>query len=132
MLIKQNVKLYGEYVDFITVGTVRDAFHVLIGAASTWPKFRCYPERKGEIQDFRYYIPGCYSIKEIQPFAFIINKKSLLFYLRPPAVESKKYHLADLKECFEEVKENPSGEWTIRVNNRDDAIKINEKILLIW
>ena len=84
MLIEKNTELYEEYAKYITVDTVRDAFHVLIGAASTLAKFSCYPERKGEIQDFRYY-----SADDKQPFAFIINKHSLLFYLRAPALDTR-------------------------------------------
>ena len=132
MLVKKNVELYEEYSESITVNGVRDAFHILIGAASTLPKFNCYPKRKGAIQDFRYYTPGYYSIKEQHPFAFIINKQSLLFYLRPHAVESNKYKFEDLIDSFDEVNQNKKGEWTIRINNPDDAIKINEQILLVW
>ena len=127
MLVKKNVELYEEYAEAITIDAVRDAFHTMIGAASTMPNFNCYPERKGEIQDFRYFISD-----KKQPFAFIINKQSLLFYLRIPAIESKKYNLEDLQDSFDEVNENPKGEWTIRISNRGDAIKTNEQVLLAW
>jgi hypothetical protein len=127
MLIKQNLELYEEFADFINAPPVRDALHVLIGAASNATNFECYPENKGEIKDFRYYID-----EDKQPFAFIINKNSLLFYLRHPAIESNKYDFGKLINWFGEVNENNKGEWTIRVNNRNDAILINEKIILYW
>jgi len=127
MLLNKNVELYEEYANLITVVAVRDAFHTMIGAASTLLKFNCYPTHKGEVPDFQYH-----TLDDQYPFAFIINQKSLLFYLRPPAVESKIFNLEDLKDSFDEVNKNNKGEWTIRINNPDDAININKKMLLSW
>ena len=47
VLLNKNVELYEDYAELITVVAVRDAFHTMIGAASTLPKFNCYPKRKG-------------------------------------------------------------------------------------
>tara|TARA_R110002095_G_scaffold91551_1_gene79954 strand:- start:465 stop:845 length:381 start_codon:yes stop_codon:yes gene_type:complete len=126
-MFSKNTELYEEYAEYISLDDVRDAFHILIGGASTLPEFSCHPEAKGEIKDFRYL-----TVDKKQPFAFIINKQSLLFYLREPAIASKKYNMEELKTTFEEVNENPKGEWTIRVINREDAININEQVLFAW
>ena len=128
MIIKdKNNQLYSEFEDFIKIKEVRDACNILLGAAASIDKFESYPEQKGVISDFRFYTPD-----GEQPFAFIINKKSLLFYLRPPAIESKKYVFNGLKDQFDEVKENPAGEWTIRIQNRDDAFNIITQVLNKW
>lgn len=123
----QNYHLHNEFVEYIDDVEVRDAYHVLVGAAASLEKFNCYPEQKGVIRDFRFYTEN-----DDQPFAFIINKQSLLFYLRPPAVESNKYALDSLVQNFDEINENTGGEWTIRINNRDDAVSVIENILLVW
>lgn len=123
----QNYHLHKEFVEYIDDVEVRDAYHVLVGAAVSLEKFNSYPEQKGVINDFRYYIED-----NIQPFAFIINKNSLLFYLRQPAIASGKYTLESLLDSLGEVNENNAGEWTISIHNRDEAISIIEKILLAW
>ncbi len=128
MIIKdKNNQLYSEFAGLIQINEVRDAFNILLGAAASIDKFESYPEQKGVISDFRFYTSD-----RKQPFAFIINNKSLLFYLRPPAIESKKYVFNELKDQFDEVKENPAGEWTIRIQNRDDAFNIITQILNKW
>jgi len=97
----------------------KDAFLYLIGLAASDERFRCYGELKGVVRDFRYYDQS-----GKQPFAFIVNKDSLLFYLRAPAVRSGDYQLAKLKAQFSTVGENRSGEWTVRIGNLDDARRI--------
>ena len=121
----KNTHLHDEFVDYIDDANVRDAYHVLLGAAENLIGFHCYPENKGDVRDFRFYTED-----EKQPFAFIINKNSLLFYLRPPAVSSGKYSFPRIQSVFTEVNENPSGEWRIRVNDRNDALKIVRFVLM--
>jgi hypothetical protein len=127
MLSKINMELYQKYADYVRIVEVRDAFHTLVGAASSVSNLNCYPEQKGEIQDFRYY-----SADKKQPFSFIINRNSLLFYLRPPAIESNKYSFSKIRNHFTEVNMNTRGEWTIRICNRRDALIITEMIVSKW
>ena len=109
MLKTKDETLYSAFSDYINSNEVREAFFILIGAAAALPTYTCGPVEKGVIRDFRFY-----SSPDKQPFAFIINQGSLLFYLRPPAVESGKWTLADLVNSFSTVNENPGGEWTIK------------------
>ena len=76
----KNSALIGEFEKIISPDEVRHAYYALIGAAATLPKFDCYPTKGVVVSDFRYYTEG--TEEEEQPFAFIINKGSLLFYLR--------------------------------------------------
>ena len=84
MLVNKNPQLIKTFADYIELDSVRAAYYVMLGAVAAHPHLDCYPENKGEIRDFRLYA----SVKK-QPFAFIVNKKSLLFYLRKPALDSK-------------------------------------------
>ena len=124
MLTNKNDALYSAFSDYIKSDEVREAFFILVGAASALPKYTCDPAEKGVIRDFRF----CTS-PDKQPFAFIINQGSLLFYLRPPAVDSRKWTLAGLENSFNTVNENPKGEWTIKIKDRIEALKIVEEIL---
>jgi len=100
----KNNHLHEEFANYINEEAVRDAYHVLIGAVVSLDTFECYPEHKGEISDFRFYTDD-----GKQLFAFIINKQSLLFYLRLPAVQSKKYQFDKIVQYFDEVNENTAS-----------------------
>jgi len=65
------------------------------------------------------------------PFAFIVNKSDLLFYIRKPAREELKVDVDHVARLFDhaEVSENPSQEITIRLTNASDAEKVIVEIL---
>jgi hypothetical protein len=124
MLTTKDDALYSSFSDYIKSNEVKEAFFILVGAAAALPKYTCGPIEKGVIRDFRFY-----TSPDEQPFAFIINQGSLLFYLRPPAVDSRKWTLADLGRSFTTVNENPKGEWTINIKDHVEALKVVEEIL---
>jgi hypothetical protein len=74
-----------------------------------------------DIRDFRYYDAG-----GLQPYAFIVNRESLLFYFRAPAVKSGKNNLAEIQALFTEVNQNNSGEWTVRIEDLAEAQRLSE------
>ncbi len=124
MLLNRQDPLYAEFADYISSKSVCDAFHILIGAGAAHPKLTCGPERKGVVRDFRFFTDELE-----QPFAFIVNKQSLLFYMRLPAVRTMKWSRAELQSQFSEVTENNVGEWTIRVSNREEAIQLVDEVI---
>jgi hypothetical protein len=52
-------------------------------------------------------------------FAFIVNKKDLLFYIRKPALKINPMLRKFLKSSVLRFSENPSGEFTARVETRE-------------
>ena len=113
--------LIAEHRAHIAAETAADAYDVLVGAAVASRQFECAPAWHGEIREFRY---DDRATKE-RPFAFIVNRKDLLFYVRKAGQLFVPGGLADLRKRHSEVKENPSGEWTIRVRDPDEARRVN-------
>lgn len=123
----KNADLYVEFFEYIEDADARNTFCLLVGTASILQNLNCYPTYKTIIRDFRFYDDS-----GKQPFAFIINRCWLLFYFRPPAIRSGKFNWADLAKGFDDVNENPSGEWTVRIRTPDQAVKITEFALDAW
>jgi hypothetical protein len=101
---------------------VRVAYIHLVRTAQGLDGFECYPTNKGVIRDFRYYSG------DEQPFAFIVNAESLLFYLRKPSIARFKPKLRHLREAFVEVKQPRDNEITIRVSNLVEAKRLMREI----
>ncbi|MCC5809135.1 MAG: hypothetical protein JJU06_02080 [Ectothiorhodospiraceae bacterium] len=116
----KNAELVGEWLRHIEAEDVADAFAYLIGQAAAVSGYECYAERKGDVRDFRFYRAG----GNEQPFAFIVNKKWLLFYFRAPAVRTGNYAFGKLQEAFDSVAENTAGEWTVKVRSICDARRL--------
>jgi hypothetical protein len=113
---------YADWLDEIENSETKEAFRYLVGAAACLRNFQCHAQlkgRKGPLRDFRF-IEG-----SSQPFSFITNqRKGLLFYFRPPAVRSGRYTFEVLRAELGSVSQNPSGEWTARINTVDDARRL--------
>ncbi|MGI9229470.1 MAG: hypothetical protein ACR2P9_06390 [Gammaproteobacteria bacterium] len=137
MLKNKHDPLYAEFRDYISLDSVKCAYDTLIGATAAIPQFLCepLPHKKPTDKPYKRTV-NLYSLSQNQlPFAFIINKKHLLFYLRKPAVCSKLWKLDNLKSQFSDVNKSDAKkaeEWQIRVRNRADANNIVEKILNVW
>lgn len=115
----KNANLLPQFLEHITAPEIKDAYSYLVGVAAVDRTFKCYPEFKSFIRDFRFYAES-----GEQPFAFIVNQASLLFYFRAPAVRSGRYSLSDLKQLNESSAENSSGEWTVRLVNIGDVQRL--------
>ena len=119
--------IYRQFRSHITSEKALDAFKCLLDCGGSMQK--CEMESKaGQKKDVRFYDAG----EATQPFAFIVNRNNLLFYLRKPAVMSGKYSLSGLREIFGIVDENKIGEWTIRIASMDTATDICDQILEVW
>jgi len=118
-------KLLQEHRSYITDVSAQNAFDVLVEHAIASPSFQCAPGWHGQIRDFAYVD----SASEERPYAFIVNRTSLLFYVRRPGLPRVEEGLARLRRHFREVKENTLGEWTIKVRSSEEAGKVNKLLL---
>lgn len=112
----EHLSLIAEHANHIQETAVRDSFCLLVGLAAADPRFTCHARLQGAIRDFRWHSPN-----GDQPYALIVNRRSLLFYFRLPAVQSGRHDFADIKRRFKEAGINPSGEWTIPLETMADA-----------
>jgi hypothetical protein len=114
---------YSEWLDRIEHAETQDAFRFLVCAAACVRGLRCHAQLKGPtgpLHDFRFLDSG-----DQQPFSFITNQnKGLLFYFRTPAVRSGRYSLETLKASFESAAENSRGEWTVRIEDVEQARRL--------
>lgn len=114
-----NEELLVQHAAHIAQPEVRAAFAYLVGCAALNQELFGQAHMKGHIRDFRLK-----QASGAQPFSFIVNRESLLFYFRLPAVQSGRYRLVELQQYFDEVRENDSGEWTVRVADLDGAKRL--------
>jgi len=101
--------------------TARAAFDRMVLLAESLPRYQCAPGWHGEIRDFRYVDPASGE----RPFAFIVNRADLLFYVRKSGFVRVPGGFAGLKGHCPTAGENPSGEWTVRVATTHDADVLN-------
>lgn len=119
MLADMELALVEEFGEYIEWPSIKAAYYILVGAGAALREYRCVVKFKGAVRDFRFY-----DLDQDQPFSFIINKNSLLFYFRLPAVRSGRFQMEKLKSRFSDVKENNRGEWTVRVGDTNDAVRL--------
>lgn len=89
-----------QHAERIASPAAREAFAYLVGSTVLSPRWMCHAQMKGEVHDFRFHDDA-----GSQPFSLIINRDSLLFYFRLPAVRSGQYLWTDRQGGFEEVRE---------------------------
>jgi HNH endonuclease len=63
-----------------------------------------------------------------RPFAFIVNREHLLFYIRRPGVARFSGGIGFFKNAFSTVRENPNGEWTIRIETLEEAVRLQSMV----
>lgn len=116
-----NEALLAEHRNHITDDGARGAFDALVAKAIEIPTYQCAPGMQGEARIFTYNDP---TSKE-RPFAFIVNRKSTLFYVRKAGLQRVRSGLDSLRTAFPEATENALGEWTVRISVREDAERIS-------
>lgn len=114
-----NTTLYPEWLDYIDSTDTKQAFLFIVGMGACSRAYKCHPQRKGSVRDFRF-VDRC----DEQVFALIVNRNSLLFYFRRSAVRSDQYDFETIKLTFPDCKKNVRGEWTVRISNLQDASKL--------
>jgi putative restriction endonuclease len=112
--------LLAEHRQFITGAAAQQAFDILVLAALLLPTYECSPARHGDIRDFRYKDRATGE----WPFAFIVNRKDLLFYVRKLGLPHVAGGFAALQERFRKVNENAAGEFTIHIASGDEARRL--------
>lgn len=115
----KNASLYSEWLAHIKESDVKDAFLYIVGASAVLTNYRCYPQKKGEVRDFRYITEN-----DEQPFAFILNHAWLLFYFRANAIRSGRYSFAMVQKEFCSAKELGRGEWTVKLRSIADVQRL--------
>jgi hypothetical protein len=113
--------LLGDHRAHLLDESTREAFDALVTAAIELPDFETGPAWHGSIRDFRYFERGTRK----QPFAFIVNRRDLLFYVRLAGLGRVPGGFSELQKQFSLVAENPGGEWTVRIASREDAERLN-------
>lgn len=107
---------YSEYLHYIATEDVRSAFRYLVEAAGHLESFEGRPAPHGHIKrNYHYFEDG------LSPFAFTVNRRSLLFYLRKPAQTHPTLAADDLRKCFSDVKVLPRGQVTFRMQTGPEA-----------
>ena len=114
-----------EWRENIRTPDCRRAFNYLVGHGATSAIWRCHPQMKGHLPDFRYYEA---SAGGSWYFSFVPAQKWLLFYFRPPSITSGKYSVDDLAKSVAVEVEEKSGEWRVRVHNERQAINLADYI----
>jgi HNH endonuclease len=99
----------------------RGAFDTLVAAGIAMPAYQTEPAWQGEVRIFKYVD----SASGERPFAFIVNKKDLLFYVREKGLGRVPGGFPALKQQFSTAAENKRGEWTVRIASREDAQRLN-------
>ena len=94
----------------------------MVEIAETVPNYDCQSAWHGDIRDFRYVDRASGE----QFYAFIVNRHDLLFYVRRPGLHRVPGGLAALRAHFGAVRENPRGEWTVRIATASEADALGE------
>lgn len=121
-MVHDHIPLLLRHLEKIEVPEVRQAYLYLTHHAATLPLFHCRPGEHGDVDDFRYEQGTEW------PFSFIVNQKSLLWYFRKAGLRHPAASVPKLREWFDEVKENASGEITVRILTLDDARQMARQV----
>lgn len=116
----KNSELYVDWINFIQVPETRDAFRFLVGIAATSEKYICSIHWSGVTRDFIFERNGQ------MPYAFITNRRWLLFYFRAPALNAGVLSRHKLAQDFVDFKDNPNQrtEWTVRLRSVEDVRRL--------
>jgi hypothetical protein len=113
--------LLADHRSYIREESAQEAFDALVDAAIELPDYETAPGWHGEIRDFAYYDVASGE----RPFAFIVNRSDLLFYVRFAGLRRVPGGFAALRNEFSSASENSRGEWTVRIASGQDADKLN-------
>ena len=97
---------------------VADAFFYLVGHGLSLPGWHCTAVQRGFIPAFLYYLG------RQNPYSFIVNEGSLLFYLRRPSMKMLGTRVDEIRKSFADVTDNKRGEVTVRINNIAEAKRL--------
>ncbi|MGO9988423.1 MAG: hypothetical protein ACLPSY_06575 [Steroidobacteraceae bacterium] len=101
--------------------SAREAFDTLVAAAIELPGFDTAPGWHREIRDFAYIEAAL----DERLFAFIVNRRDLLFYITRPGLDRVTGGFAALRSRFGTAAESAHREWTVRIASKEDAERLN-------
>ena len=117
-----DAAILSEHRSSIKEESGREAFDAMVAAAIELPGYDAEPGWQGEVRIFKYVD----AVSGERPFAFIINRRDLLFYVRDNGRDRVPGGFAALKLQFDAAIENHRGEWTVRIGSTEDAVRLNE------
>lgn len=121
-MVHEHARLMLAHLDSIAAPAVREAYLYFTHHAASLEGFECRPQDKGQVRDFRYYQGN------EQPFAFIVNQESPLWYFRPAGMKHPAANLDALRKVFADVQVNPRGEITVRLTDVEQAKRLLERV----
>ena len=113
--------ILADHRGYLREDSAREAFDAMVATAIEMRAYDTSPGWHGDIRDFRYDDRASGE----RPFAFIVNRNDLLFYVRSAGLKRVPGGFAALKNQFPTASENPRGEWTVRIASREDAERLN-------
>jgi putative restriction endonuclease len=120
-----NDAMLAGHREYLRDDSTKEAFDVLVREAIDSPNFLVGPAWHGDIREFRYFDAA----SEEQPFAFIVNRGDLLFYVRAKGLQRVVGGFGALRRRFSSAAENSRGEWTVRIASKEDAERLNELLI---
>jgi len=117
--------ILAEHRAYLRNDKAKEAFDALVAAAVEMSAYDTAPGWHGEIRDFRYNARASGD----GPFAFIVNRNDLLFYVRLPGLRRVPGGFGALASQFDTANENSRGEWTVRIASKEDAQRLSAFIL---
>ena len=115
-----DVALAEEHKRYVTGPGAAAALDLMIRESSRITGLSFYPAWHGKIREFRYDDIA----SDEQPFAFIVNRKHLLFYIRRPALGRPMTAASAIRKRFPYATETKQGEWTVRISDRAMAERV--------
>lgn len=113
--------ILAEHRAYLREDSAKDAFDTLVATAIEMPAYETAPGWHGEIRDFRYDDTATGE----RPFASIVNRNDLLFYVRSAGLRKVRGGFDALKNQFGSASENSRGEWTVRIPSTEEAERLN-------
>jgi hypothetical protein len=120
-----NDQLFLQHRDSIVAEDARRAFEYLTDAATSNPLYSVENSgRRPQKQSLHYNEIGTGE----RPFAYIVNNAHILFYVRLAGQARFPGGPSAFRKRFTSVRENKTGEWTIRIETLDDAIQLQTMV----
>ncbi len=120
-----SASLYPDWLAHVETTEARDAFVFLVGYAATLRRHTCDVRQKGVVREFRLA-----SADGKLPFAFIVNRRWLLFRFRLPGLGPGGFTPESIRSSFREAKMTRRGEWTVRLRDVED-VRVLLKLLAL-
>lgn len=117
-MTNSHERLSSEFAEWIRSADARRAYQHMICHAESLAGFRCFPRQQGYIRSFRYMRGSEW------PFAFIVNRDSLLFYFRKAGLSNKAANESFLRGHFRAVGLTKNGEIKVRLEGLSDAERL--------